>query len=111
VNRIKISYEPAAAFEVIEIIRAEYLHDYQLHLWFHDGKEHDVDFEPFLRHARNPLFRKYLDLDEFKNFRLIFGNLDWNDYEMCFPVADLYDSKILTLSPAYELEQDFIVEA
>jgi hypothetical protein len=31
---------------------------------------------------------------EFKKFKIIDGNLMWNDYEMIFPLEDLYEGKI-----------------
>lgn len=80
--------------ELIEITRAEYVDSYRIRFWFNDGKDKIVDFGSFLRSARNPLFKKYLDTNEFKKFKIIYGNLDWNNYEMCFPVADLYEGKI-----------------
>ena len=93
-SKIKIIYEPGKETELIEIIGADYAGGYRVHLWFNDGKGRVVDFETFLRNARNPLFKKYLAVDEFKKFKIIYGNLDWNDYEMCFPIADLYEGNI-----------------
>ncbi|MCL4709146.1 DUF2442 domain-containing protein [bacterium] len=93
-SKIKITYEPALETEIIEIVQAEYLDGYRLKIWFNNGKKRIIDFEPFLRSARNPLFKKYLHLKEFKKFSIVYGNLDWNDYEMCFPVSDLYEGKI-----------------
>ena len=94
-SKIKITYEPGEETEIIEISRAEYVDESCIHLWFNNGKERLVDFGPFLQNARNPVLKKYLDVNEFKKFTLVHGNLDWNDYEMCFPVADLYEGKIL----------------
>jgi hypothetical protein len=93
---IKIIHEPVdeSKIEVLDIIRAEYVGGYKIHLWFSDGKNHVVDFEPFLMSARNPMTTQYRDVKKFRQFRLDYGNLDWNDYEMCFPVADLYEGKI-----------------
>jgi hypothetical protein len=93
-SKIKITHETVEETEIIDIVRAEYVDGYRIHLFFNDGKEHIVDFGPFLCNARNPVFKKYRDVSEFKNFTIVYGNLDWNDYEMCFPVADLYEGKI-----------------
>jgi hypothetical protein len=76
--------------KILEIIKAEYLSGYRLRLHFNDGKIQVVDFEPFLRHARNPMIRKYLDVKLFQQFSIEYGDLIWNDYELCFPIADLY---------------------
>lgn len=93
---IKITREPMAesAQDLIEIVRAEYLSGYKIHLWFSDGKEHVVDFEPFLKAARNPMSTRYRDLKAFKEFHLDAGNLNWNDYEMCFALEDLYSNDL-----------------
>jgi hypothetical protein len=47
-----------------------------------------------LSESLNPLIRKYLDLNEFKKFELDNGDLQWNDYDLCFPIADLYENCI-----------------
>jgi hypothetical protein len=79
---------------VISINNAEYKRDYIIHLKFSDGFERDVDFSDFLQKARNPMTKKYLDKELFKSFTLNYGDLIWNDYEMCFPTWDLYEDKI-----------------
>lgn len=79
---------------VIEVEKVEYVDGYKLHIKFSDGKERIVDFGPFLENALNPCIRKYLDLDEFKNFTVEYGDLIWNDYDLCFPIADLYEGRI-----------------
>ncbi len=79
---------------VITIDNSEYVKDYILQLTFNDGKVADVDFEPFLRQSLNPLIQKYLDIKIFKEFTLEHGDLHWNDYDLCFPIADLYDGGI-----------------
>lgn len=84
---------------IVTIIDARYLSDYCLRLEFNDGTIRMLDFEPFLRHARNPMIRKYLDLQLFKGFSLIGGDLMWNDYELCFPIADLYKGEVEYVEP------------
>jgi hypothetical protein len=39
--------------------------------------------------------RKFLDINEFKKFKIEYGDLVWNDYELCFPIIDLYEDNIL----------------
>jgi hypothetical protein len=75
---------------VIDVEEAEYIEGYKLRLLFSDHTERVVDFEPFLRNSLNPLIRKYLNLDDFKQFSVEHGDLFWNDYDLCFPIADLY---------------------
>lgn len=38
--------------------------------------------------------KNYLVESNFKKFRLEYGDLLWGDYEMCFPIWDLYTGKI-----------------
>lgn len=79
---------------VIEIVGAEQISDYQLKLHFSDGMERVIDFEPFLRSSRNPMIRAYLERGKFAKYRLEYGDLVWDDYGLCFPIADLYENKI-----------------
>jgi hypothetical protein len=79
---------------VIEIVGAEQISDYKLKLQFSDGMERVIDFEPFLRSSRNQMIRAYLEREKFSNFRLEYGDLVWDDYGLCFPIADLYENKI-----------------
>ena len=79
---------------VIDVKTAEYVEEYKLHLLFSDGEERIVDFAPFLHEAQNPTVWKYRDLDNFQNFTIAYGDLFWNDYELCFPIADLYEGQV-----------------
>jgi len=79
---------------VIEIIRAEQVSAYRLRLHFSDGESRIVDFETFLQESRNPMIRAYLDPKKFARFRLEYGDLVWDDYALCFPIADLYENRI-----------------
>ena len=80
----------------IQIVSAEHSGDYRIHMEFGDGKAHEVDFRPFLVEARHPEIRAFLDPKRFAGFRVEFGELIWGDYELCFPVADLYDNHIMS---------------
>lgn len=79
---------------VIIITNAEYLGDYRIKLLFSDGMEKEIDFEVFLRKAKNPMAKKYLDKKLFRNFKIEYGDIIWNDYEMCFPIWNLYEGMI-----------------
>lgn len=84
----------AAEEWVVDITRAEHAGEYKLRLWFSDGKEQVVDFEPFLRRSFNPMIRKYLEPERFQGFTVEHGDLFWGDYALCFPIADLYEGQI-----------------
>ncbi len=79
---------------VISINSAEYIGDYKIKFSFSDGVQKLIDFSDFLNNARNPMTRKYLNINLFKNYSLDFGDIIWNDYEMCFPIWDLHEGKI-----------------
>ena len=40
------------------------------------------------------VIKKYLDETLFKQFKIVDGNLNWNDYDLIFPIYDLYQGKI-----------------
>ncbi len=79
---------------LLEITNATHLSRYALKLEFSDGTERMIDFEPFLEASRNPAIRVYLDPEKFSQFRIEYGDLIWADYELCFPIADLYEGRI-----------------
>ena len=85
-NAIKAKY--------IDVKSAEYISGYKLCLIFSDGTERVVDFEPFLRKATHPDLTKYRSLRRFKSYHIDHGNIMWGDYEMIFPVMDLYQGEI-----------------
>ncbi len=76
----------------IEITEAVYLDNYRIDLRFSDSKTQIIDLKAFLENAQNPTTRKYLDINLFKGFKVEFGDLVWNDYELCFPIIDLYEN-------------------
>ena len=82
----------------INIVTAEQVGEYRLKLSFNDGKDQVVDFFPFLSHSRHPDIRGFLDPARFAEFRLEYGDLVWGDYELCFPIMDLYRNRIQPLT-------------
>lgn len=79
---------------VISIAHAEYLGEYKIKFTFSDQKEKLIDFYPFLSNARNPMTQKYLDTKLFQDFKIEYGDIVWHDYELCFPIWNLYEGKI-----------------
>jgi Protein of unknown function (DUF2442) len=79
---------------VISIIKAEYIGDYKIEFFFSDGVQNILDFADFLQNAKNPMTRKYLDKQLFSHFSIEYGDIIWNDYEMCFPIWDLHEGRI-----------------
>ena len=81
----------------LEIVQAEYVSGYKIRLAFNDGMVRVMDFEPFLRKALNPDITKYRQLRNFKKFHLHYGDLMWGDFDMIFPITDLYHGTILKI--------------
>jgi hypothetical protein len=81
--------------KLINITTAEQLSDYALRLSFDDGTEQTIDFKPFLSLSRHPDIRAYLEPSRFAAYRIEYGELVWGDYDLCFPIADLYQNQLL----------------
>ena len=79
---------------VISIVNAEYIGEYGIKFSFSDKTEKVIDFSGFLTNARNPMTTKYLDKQLFREFYIEYGDIVWNDYEMCFPIWDLHEGMI-----------------
>lgn len=79
---------------VISITKAEYLGDYKIEFSFSDQVVKVIDFYNFLNGSRNSMTRKYLDKKLFQNYSIQYGDIIWNDYEMCFPIWDLHEGNI-----------------
>jgi hypothetical protein len=95
--RIIVDYKDSeSGFNQLKIDSAKYLSDYAIRIRFSDGNEKLVDFKPFLSKSLHPSIKKYLDENKFSNFSLADGNLNWNDYDLIFPLSDLYNGQIGT---------------
>jgi len=79
---------------VISVTNAEYIRGYETKFTFSDGVVKIIDFNDFLKNAKNPMTTKYLDKQLFENFTIEYGDIIWNDYEMCFPIWNLHEGKI-----------------
>ena len=78
----------------INIISAIQIGDYSIRLVFDDNTLQDVDFKSFLMHSHHPDIRNYINPENFATFRVEYGELVWGDYELCFPIIDLYRNTI-----------------
>ena len=93
--RIIVDYKDSlSGLKKLKIDSAKYLSDYVIRIIFNDGNERLVDFKPFLSKSLHPTIKKYLDENKFSSFSLTEGNLNWNDYDLIFPISDLYNGKI-----------------
>ena len=80
--------------KIINIEKANYLSDYKIAFEFNDGIKKTVDFENFIFSSAHPDIRKYQNQKLFQKFNLAYGEIEWNDYELAFPIYDLYAGKI-----------------
>ena len=60
----------------LHVVRAEYVADYRIHLWFSDDSDGAVDLAPVLN---GPIFERLKDLAFFKQFRLIGHTIAWEN--------------------------------
>ncbi len=80
--------------EILSIEAARLRDTYKVELKFNDGADRTIDFQPFLSQTQHPSIRAFLEPSKFKNFRVEHGDLVWGDYDLCFPIADLYYNRI-----------------
>jgi hypothetical protein len=93
--KITTEYNDITCDDVIEIKSATYADNFVIRIDFSDGIRQFVDFKPFLHRALHPSIQKYLDEVKFRQFVIDDGNLNWNDYEMIFPLEELYNGQIV----------------
>ncbi|MDD4091871.1 MAG: DUF2442 domain-containing protein [Smithellaceae bacterium] len=78
----------------MDILNAQHVGGYRLLIEFSDGHKQEIDFEPFLRRSAHPEISKYLNIQLFQQFKIVDGQIDWNDYDLCFSLEDLYHGTI-----------------
>ena len=81
--------------DVLNITHVDSLGGYRLSVGFDDGSTQVVDFEPFLAASAHPAISAYLVPDRFATCRIELGDLVWGDYDLCFPIVDLYLNRIV----------------
>ena len=79
----------------VKIKSAKHIAEYKIHFAFTNGISRTIDFFSFLSSPLvNPMSSKYLNKRLFKKFSIINKmDISWNDYEMCFPIWNLYTNK------------------
>lgn len=80
--------------QIIQVASATQVGDYKLRVVFDDGVAQEIDFKPFLSTAVHPDIRTCLDPQRFASFRIEHGDLVWGDYDLCFPIIDLYENRV-----------------
>ena len=80
--------------KIISIKKANYIGEYKIYFEFNDGNKRVIDFKNFIFLSNHPDIKKYKNKELFKNFKLSYGEIEWNDYELAFPIYDLYSGKL-----------------
>ncbi len=81
--------------KTIAVSDANYIDGYKIEVVFNDNKKNVVDFGTFLSTHSHPQYNKYKNPENFKKFKIENGNIVWGkDWDMIFPVYDLYKGKI-----------------
>ena len=91
--KIVVDYQQTIS-DLQEIKSAKYIGDYAISIVFTDGYSRVVDFKSFLERSQHPSIRQYIDEQKFKQFNIVDGNLNWNNYDLIFPIYDLYTGQI-----------------
>lgn len=84
--------------KIIKLVSVIYSKEYKLNLVFADGVSQLVDFKPFLESSRHLEVKKYLDLKKFKKFNFENNELMWGDFDLIFPIIDLYENNIVRIN-------------
>ncbi|REG83598.1 DUF2442 domain-containing protein [Algoriphagus antarcticus] len=80
--------------ELLSVDSAEYLGEFRIKIIFSDRVESVVDFQGFLEKSSHPEIKKYLDQKLFADFEVIDGNINWNNYDLIFPISSLRKGEI-----------------
>ena len=79
----------------ISIIKAKHKGGYKVKLYFNDKTSRIIDFENFLLKHSHPQYNQYKKISIFKQFKIELGNIVWGkDWDLVFPIFDLYKGKI-----------------
>jgi hypothetical protein len=73
-----------------KVLEAKYLEEYKLLLVFNDNTERIIDFSEFLNNSHYKNEKQYLNKSKFLQFKVDYGDLIWNDFDMCFQGKNLY---------------------
>ncbi|MDR2675602.1 MAG: DUF2442 domain-containing protein [Opitutaceae bacterium] len=78
----------------ITVVSARHLDGHRLEVVFSDGLRREIDFKPFLDRFAHPDYDRYLDVVEFKKFKITDGNINWNDRHMIFTMDSLHKGQV-----------------
>ncbi len=90
------NHKKSKTMNTIIVIRATHIQSYKIKIEFSDDTIRVIDFELFFKKNPHPQWEKYLNISNFKKFKIVNGNLVWGrDWDLIFPVHGLYTGNIL----------------
>jgi hypothetical protein len=92
--KITVEYNDLENNDCPKVVNAQYKNNYVLYIQFSNGESRKVDFENFLKKSLHPSIKKYLEKDRFTQFEIKNGNVNWNNYDLIFPIEDLLFQRI-----------------
>lgn len=66
--------QPKITMDFLEVIKAQYVGGYKIHLWFNNNIDKVVDFSDKLKGAA---FEPLRDMEFFKNFHIAYNTIEW----------------------------------
>ena len=95
----------------IEIKNAEYIDAYIIKFNFNDGREQFVDFENYIKNKTHPQFKKFWNINNFKDFRIDHADaIVWGkNWDLCFDVINLYNNDLTTYFDNFERGKEKII--
>ena len=82
--------------ETISIVRAEYVGNLSVKIWFDDNTIQTVDIGKFIKKHPHPQYDKYLDEKNFRKFKIENGNVVWGaNWDLIFPLDQLHSGSVL----------------
>lgn len=62
---------------LLEVKKADYLHDYKLHIQFNDGTEGDVDLKETIFEDNRMVFKQLREVSKFRKFKIALNTVCW----------------------------------
>ena len=89
----------------VQLTHAKQLSDYVITVYFSDGTEQTIDFEPVIMSIQG-YYAKWQNPRLFKKWRLDGQNIYWGkDYDIIFDFEDVYNNTIKPMKYNLTLEQ------
>jgi hypothetical protein len=64
---------------ILEVIKAEYISDYKLNIWFNNGKKKIVNLKNTIYNDHRDIFKPLRSIDYFCNFQIVLNTISWQN--------------------------------